>query len=68
MVLRAAHIDAVIIKKRWAGSQAAEPGETRATIFGAQPNKRLKLSAPVVCGRIPFVNVKARRRSLGAPR
>jgi len=32
------------------------------------PNKRLKLPAPVVCGRIAFVNMKARRRSLGAIR
>ena len=32
------------------------------------PNKRLKLAAPVVCGSILFVNDKARRRSLGAPR
>ena len=30
------------------------------------PNKRLKLTAPVVCGRIAFVNVQARRRSLSA--
>ncbi len=32
------------------------------------PNKRLKLAAPVVYGRIVFVNVKAWRRSLGASR
>jgi len=32
------------------------------------PNTRLKLSAPVVYGRIAFVNRTARRRSLGAPR
>ena len=37
-------------------------------IIGAQPNKRLKLTAPVICGRIAFVNVPVRRRSLGAPR
>src|SRR6266705_6879308 len=40
----------------------------------APPNKRLKLAAPVLnesgghsemqCGRIPFVNISARRRSL----
>ena len=30
------------------------------------PNTRLKLPAPVVCGRIAFVNVRVRRRSLGA--
>ncbi len=36
--------------------------------LGARPNKRLKLSAPVVCGRIAFVNMKARRRSLSAIR
>ncbi len=33
-----------------------------------QPNMRLKLTAPVVCGKIAFVNVLAWRRSLGAPR
>ncbi len=32
------------------------------------PNTRLKLSAPVICGRIPFVNVLVRRRSLSALR
>ena len=32
------------------------------------PNKRLKLTAPVICGKIAFVNVKAWRRSLGALR
>jgi hypothetical protein len=34
----------------------------------ALPNMRLKLAAPVICGRIAFVNVKAWRRSLGAIR
>ena len=32
----------------------------------AHPNTRLKLSVPGVYGRIPFVNVHFRRRSLGA--
>jgi len=32
------------------------------------PNTRLKLSAPVVCGRIAFVNILAWRRSLSAIR
>ncbi len=32
------------------------------------PNKRLKLAAPGVFGRIPFVTVHSRRRSLGAVR
>ncbi len=31
-----------------------------------QPNKRLKLAAPAVYGRIAFVYVLVRRRSLGA--
>ena len=31
-----------------------------------RPNMRLKLTAPVIYGRIAFVNMKARRRSLGA--
>jgi len=33
-----------------AGTRASVQGGTRATIFGAQPNKRLKLAAPVVTG------------------
>jgi hypothetical protein len=33
-----------------------------------QPNTRLKLTAPVIYGRIAFVNVKAWRRSLDAIR
>ena len=32
------------------------------------PNKRLKLTAPVVYGRMAFVNIRVWRRSLGAPR
>jgi len=32
------------------------------------PNKRLKLSAPGVCGKLLFVIIPVRRRSLGAPR
>jgi len=34
----------------------------------APPNTRLKLTTPVVCGRIAFVNVKVWRRSLSATR
>jgi hypothetical protein len=33
-----------------------------------QPNMRLKLPAPVVHGKIAFVNRTVWRRSLGAPR
>jgi len=43
-------------------------GGSRATIFGAQPNKRLKLAAPSCCGSLLFVNTSRSRRSLGAPR
>jgi len=60
---------AVIIKE--AVGRALERrrgGGRRATIIGAQPNKRLKLTAPGVYGRIPFVNIPVRRRSLGAIR
>jgi len=32
------------------------------------PNMRLKLAAPVVYGRMAFVNLLVWRRSLGAPR
>ncbi len=32
------------------------------------PNMRLKLPAPLICGKIAFVNDTARRRSLGATR
>jgi hypothetical protein len=32
------------------------------------PNMRLKLTAPVICGRLAFVNVTVWRRSLGALR
>jgi hypothetical protein len=56
----------------------ARRGRTRAMIFCAQPNQRLKLTAPrthelrftavVRCSRIAFVNLLARRRSLGAIR
>src|SRR6266540_952336 len=35
---------------------------------GVMPNKRLKLSAPGVYGRIPFVTTQTRRRSLSAVR
>ena len=46
--------------------------------FGAQPNQRLKLTAPLThevrfttavrCGRIAFVNILVWRRSFGAIR
>jgi len=32
------------------------------------PNTRLKLAAPVNCGKLAFVNVPVWRRSLGASR
>jgi hypothetical protein len=41
-------------------------GWSQAIIIGAQPNKRLKLAAPGVYGKIPFVIILVRRRSLGA--
>ena len=37
-------------------------------VIAVLPNTRLKLAAPVVYGRIAFVNIPVRRRSLGAPR
>src|SRR3989442_15920930 len=40
----------------------------RSSINRFRPNKRLKLPAPVVCGRIAFVIIRAWHRSLGAPR
>jgi len=33
---------------------------------GRAPNTRVKLAAPVLSGRIAFVDMKARRRSLRA--
>jgi hypothetical protein len=45
------------------------PAETAADSAGTQPpNKRLKLAAPVVYGRIAFVNRTVWLRSLGAIR
>jgi hypothetical protein len=53
-------------------------GWIRATLFGAQPNMRVKLAAPALGGsgfrpdgrfaRIPFVNTLVWRRSLRAVR
>ena len=37
-------------------------------MYHVLPNTRVKLTAPVVYGRIAFVNVKVWRRSLGALR
>jgi len=37
-------------------------------VYELAPNTRLKLPAPVVGGRITFVIIRARRRSLGASR
>ena len=34
----------------------------------ALPNMRLKLSAPVICGKLAFVEMKTWRRSVGAIR
>ncbi len=41
-------------EERWVLLGLRCRGETRATIIGAQPNKRLKLAAPGL-GRIAFV-------------
>ena len=41
---------------------------TSVMVVKLPPNTRLKLTAPVGYGRIPFVIIVARRRSLGAPR
>ena len=43
-------------------------GPVEVRVDPRQPNLRLKLTAPVIYCRIAFVNVLARRRSLGAPR
>ena len=43
-------------------------GSTPVALSAALPNMRLKLTAPVIWGRIAFVEVKTRRRSLGAIR
>jgi len=37
-----------LIKKQCRGAQESEQGRIRATGIGAQPNKRLKLPAPVL--------------------
>ena len=37
-------------------------------MIAALPNLRLKLAAPVVYGRIAFVSISVRRRSLSAIR
>ena len=39
-----------------------------AVVLTAPSNMRLKLTAPVVCGRIAFVSTSIRRRSLSAIR
>ena len=67
-----------LLKKRCRGAHESEQGRIRATGIGAQPNKRLKLAAPVVTGcrdafpfrwcRILVVNILIRRRSLSAIR
>ena len=41
---------------------------SRRTRLNEPPNKRLKLTAPVVYGKIAFVIILAWRRSLGAIR
>src|SRR5437867_6594898 len=47
---------------RWRPAMCCDdnPG---AVVLTAPSNKRLKLAAPVVCGRIAFVNVPADRKS-----
>jgi len=36
-------------------------------VYQLAPNKRLKLTAPVIRGRIPFVIIPVRRRSQAHP-
>jgi len=47
---------------------ASKVGSMRVRSVERQHNKRLKLSAPGVCGKIPFVIIRVWRRSLGAIR
>ena len=49
-------------------SQLGVGNRSRARLMSGLSNTRLKLTAPVVCGRIAFMNVKAWRRSLSAIR
>ncbi len=42
--------------------------QLRLVLVLGQPNQRLKLTAPDICGKIAFVSIPVRRRSLGAPR
>src|SRR5205823_5420406 len=51
----------------WLGSDLLLCSHDLSTQAGP-PNKRLKLTAPVVCGKIAFVIIHVRRRSLGASR
>ncbi len=51
--------------RRLSGSGASPAG---GGCGARQPNMRLKLTPPVVCGRIPFVNRSVWRRSLAAIR
>src|SRR6266542_6263223 len=44
----------IITKGRWRGARAPVQGRHSANMIGAQPNMRLKLTAPSL-GRIPFV-------------
>jgi hypothetical protein len=46
------------------GPRASGQGRSSATLIGAQPNKRLKLTARVDCG----MNLSSARRSLSAIR
>ncbi len=55
------------LHRRIAPATAVARGRARSS--RSQPsNERLKLTAPGVFGRIPFVTVHVRRRSLGAIR
>src|SRR6266516_3092798 len=49
-------------------NQAISHAQSAMSFLGQQPNMRLKLTAPVICGKIAFVIIPARRRSLGAIR
>jgi len=58
----------LFVRGRCRGTHASGQGKIRATLIGAQPNMRLKLTAPSCCGGHLFVKSSRSRRSLNAVR
>jgi len=66
---RSGVVDSVCMPATVACPSTSSPASgSELSLFCAQPNKRLKLTPPALCGKLPFVTLPPGRCSLAAIR